>query len=67
MRGVDDEFRQRSAQAIMNAHRKVNPVHGAEKVEISVIIPLMHDGEAVEQRDIVLLRHGAHIIKIGRQ
>jgi len=67
MRGVDDEFRQRPAQAIMNAHRKVNPVHGAEKVEISVIIPLMHDGEAVEQRDIVLLRHGAHIIKIGRQ
>ena len=67
MLGVDDEFRQRPAETIMHALRKVDAVRGAEKVEIPLVIPLMHDGETVEQRNVVPQRHHAHIIEIGRE
>ena len=43
-----------------------SPCDGAEQVEISLIVPLTHDGETIEQRNVVLLRHHAHIIQIRR-
>ena len=42
--------------------------HGrAEQVEISGVIPVTHDGEPVEQRNVVLLRHHPHIIQVRRR
>src|ERR1700731_777590 len=64
--GVEDKFRERTADTIMNALRKLDAVRRAKKVEISGVVPLTHDGETVEQRDVVLLCDQAHIIQIGR-
>ena len=59
---VDDKFRQCAAEAVMNALGEIDAMRGAEQVEISSVVPVTHDGKAVEQRDLVLLRHHPHII-----
>ena len=50
----------------MNALRKVEPVMRAEEVEVSLVVPLMHDAEAIEHRNVVRLSHRADIVQIGR-
>src|SRR5579883_373477 len=66
MRRVEDEIRQRAADAVMHALCKLGAMHGAEKIEIPLLIPLTHDGESIEQRNIVLLRNCADVVHIGR-
>ena len=51
-----------AAKAIMDAFGEIKAVRCAEQVKISGVIPLTHDGEPVEQRNIVLLRHHPHTI-----
>ena len=46
----------------MNPFGEINAMRGAEQVEISGIVPVTHHGKPVEQRNVVLLRHHAHII-----
>ena len=46
----------------MNPLGHVSAMYVAEQVEISGFIPVTHDGEPVEQRNIVLLCHHAHVI-----
>jgi len=67
MGGVNDKFRQSASKAIMDTLGQIDPVRRAEKIEISLVVPLMHDGKAVEERDLMLLRHQAHIVQIGWQ
>ena len=43
------------------------PCEALNRSKSPCIIPVTHDGEAVEQRNVVLLRHHAHIIQIGRR
>ena len=40
----------------MNPFGHVGAMEGTEQVEIPGVVPVAHDGEPVEQRDIVLLR-----------
>ena len=47
----------------MDALGQLETVRRAEQIEISVLVPLTHDGETVEQRNVVLLRHHAHVIE----
>ncbi len=46
----------------MHTLGQFNAMGGAEQVKIAGIIPVMHDGEPVEQRNVMLLCHHAHII-----
>ena len=46
----------------MNPFGHVGAMNGTEQVEISGVVPVTHDTKAVEQRNIMLLRHHAHII-----
>lgn len=62
MRRIDDKFRKRPAEAIMDTLREVDTMRSAEKIEVSLLIPVAHDSKPVEQRNVVLLRHHAHII-----
>ena len=66
VRRVDDELRQSAAKTIVHALGKIEAMRRAEQVKVSRVIPLTHDGETVEQRNVVLLRHHAHIIQVGR-
>src|SRR3954469_18599832 len=45
MSGVDQKCRQRPAKAIVDTLGKLDPVVGAEQVEVSRVVPLMHDGK----------------------
>ena len=67
MSRFDDKLRQCPAKAIVDTLRKVDAVRCAEQVEIPLVVPVAHDGETVEQRNIVLLRHHAHVIQVGRR
>src|SRR3954454_4992952 len=62
---IDHEFRQGAAEAIMHALRQFKSVRGAEQVEVSGFVPVAHHGKTIEQRNVVLLRHHAHIIYVG--
>src|SRR3954451_21411217 len=66
MRSVDHELCQRPAKAIMDLFRQLGPARRAEQVELALIIPLPHDREPIEQRNIVLLRHHPHIVEVWR-
>ena len=46
----------------MNPFGHVGAMNGTEQVEISGVVPMTHNAEPVEQRNIMLLRHHAHII-----
>ena len=46
----------------MDALRKLEAMRCAEKVEVSLFVPVTHDGEPVEQRNVVPLRDHTHII-----
>ena len=59
MRGANDEFRQRAADTIVHALRKLNAMRRTEQVELSLVVPMLHHREAIEQRHVVLLRHRA--------
>ena len=58
MSGVDHKCRQRPAKAIVDTLGKLDPVVGAEQVEVSRVVPLMHDGKAIEQRPQAALGRG---------
>ena len=47
----------------MDLFRQLGPAGRAEQVELTLIIPLPHDRETIEQRDTVLLRHHPHIVE----
>src|SRR5579859_1445839 len=66
MRGADHEGRERPAEAIMNPLRRLQAMVRAKEIEIALIVPLMHDPEAIEQRNVVRLRHRAHVVQVGR-
>src|SRR3954454_16703536 len=64
--GVDYQSRERTAEAVVDARGKLHTVERGEQVEVSGVVPLMHDGEAIEQRHVVLLRDHPHVIQIRR-
>ena len=51
----------------MNTFGQFRAMRGAEQVKISGVVPVPHDGEPVEQRHIVLLRHDANTIQVWRR
>src|SRR3954471_4979818 len=60
MRGLDQESRQCPAQAVMHALGQLHAWRRAKQVKLATFVPLPHDGEPIEQRDVVLLRHHTH-------
>ncbi len=62
MRRIDDKFRERPAETIMDTLRELHAMRRAEKVEVSLFVPVAHNGEPIEQRNVMLLRHHTHII-----
>ena len=59
---IDHEFRKRAAETAVNIFGQLDAVRRAEQVEIPCVVPVMHNGKPIEQRNVVLLRNHTHII-----
>ena len=67
MRGVDDEGRQGAADAVVDALAPARVLGGRVEIECAGVVPMPHDGEPVEHRNLALLRDPAHVVGIGAE
>ena len=63
--GVDDHSGKAPADAIVHALGKHIILSGGIEVECAGIGPMPHNGKPVEQRNLVLLRHHPHVVRVG--
>src|SRR6478672_3454383 len=67
MGGVDDHGRNGTTDTIVHAMSEHIILTGGVEVKCAGVGPMPHDGKAVEQRDLVLLGHHAHVVGIGTE